>query len=155
MNSSEDEIAGSGGTCERVKDDGSKCRAPVRQGSRYCFFHDPAKENERKEAQQRGGRANHATVLSADAPDVPLDSLKDIAGLFARVINQQLRGEVSTKEASSLGYNLCQLAKLREASSMEERLAALEKAQKTRLPEAPLTDPFEDEEAVNGHESQL
>jgi hypothetical protein len=77
MSNSEDEIAGPHGTCERVKDDGSNCRAPARQGSRYCFFHDPAKENERKEAQQRGGRANRATVLRADAPDVPLNSLKD------------------------------------------------------------------------------
>jgi hypothetical protein len=146
MSNSEDEIAGPNGTCEGVKDDGSKCRAPARQDSRYCFFHDPAKENERKEAQQRGGRANRATVLRSDAPDVPLNSLKDVVGLYARVINLQLKGEVSPKEASSLGYNFCQLAKLLEASSTEARIAALERAQKGRLPEAPLADPFEDED---------
>jgi hypothetical protein len=153
MDNSEDEIAGSGGTCERVKDDGSKCRAPARQGSRYCFFHDPTKEIERKEAQQRGGRANHATVLATDAPDLPLKRLEDIAALYARIINLQLRGEVSPKEASSLGYNCSQLAKLLEASSIEKRLANLEKVQKTHLPEAPLPDPFEDEEAVSGNKS--
>jgi hypothetical protein len=153
MSNSEDEIAGPGDTCERIKYDGSKCRAPARQGSRYCFFHDPAKENERREAQQRGGRANRATVLDADAPDLSLNRLKDIAALYARIINLQLRGEVSPKEASSLGYNCSQLAKLLEASNIEERLANLEKVQKTHLPEAPLSDPFEDEEAVSDDES--
>ena len=146
MDNTEDETAGPDGTCETVKDDDSKCRAPARQGSRYCFFHDPAKENERKEAQQRGGRANRATVLRADAPDVPLNSLKDVVGLYARVINLQLKGEVSPKEASSLGYNFCQLARLLEVWRLEERVAALEKAQKIHLPEAPLPDPFEDED---------
>jgi hypothetical protein len=146
MDNTEDETAGPHGTCEAVKDDDSECRAPARQGSRYCFFHDPAKENERKEAQQRGGRANRATVLPADAPDVPLTSLKDLVGLYARVINLQLKGEVSPKEASSLGYNCSQLAKLLEASNIEQRLVALEKVQRTRLPEEPLSDPFEDED---------
>jgi hypothetical protein len=121
--------------------------------STFCFFHDMDSQNERKEAQQRGGRANRSTVLPADAPDVSLDSLRDIASLFARIINLQLKGEVSPKEASSLGYNCSQLAKLLEASSIEGRIAALEKAQKTRLPEAPLPDPFEDEEEVRGDES--
>jgi hypothetical protein len=153
MDNTEDETAGPHGTCEAVKDDDSKCRAPARQGSHYCFFHDPAKENERKEAQQRGGRANRATVLTADAPDLSLNSLKDIVSLYARIINLQLRGEVSPKEASSLGYNCSQLARLLEASNIEGRIAALEKVQKTRLPEAALTDPFEDEEAVRGDES--
>lgn len=153
MTNPEDEIFGPGGTCEGVKDDGSKCQAPVRQGSRYCFFHDPAKETARKDAQQRGGRANRATVLPADAPDLPLNSVKDIASLYSRIINLQLRGEISPKEASSLGYNCAQLVKLLDASNTEERLAALENARKTRVPDAPLSDPFEDEEAINGNES--
>jgi hypothetical protein len=147
-----DETINQDGTCEGVKDDGARCRASVIRGSRYCFFHHPAKENERREAQQRGGRGNRATVFSADAPDVPLTSLKDIASLYGRVINLQLRGEVSPKEASSLGYNFSQLAKLLDASKTEERLAALENAQKTREPDAPLSDPFEDEDVVDGNE---
>jgi hypothetical protein len=145
MSNSEDEIAGPGGTCETVKDDGSKCRAPARQASRYCFFHDPTKEAERREAQQRGGRANRATVLPGDAPDLPLNSLKDIVALYARIINLQQKGEVSPKEASSLGYNFCQLAGLLEGWRLEERVAALEKAQKIHVPQAPLLDPFADE----------
>jgi hypothetical protein len=109
-------------------------------------------EHGRKEAQERGGRANRSTVLPADAPDVSLDSLRDIASLFARIINLQLKGEVSPKEASSLGYNCCQLAKLLEASSIEGRITALEKAQKTRVAEPPLSDAFDDEEVVSRNE---
>ena len=141
-----DETMNQDGTCEDIKDDGTRCRASAIRGSRYCFFHDPTKANERKEAQQRGGRANRATVLPADAPDLPLNSLKDIAASICAVINLQLKGEVSPKEASSLGYNCSQLAKLLEASNMEQQLANFEKVQKTRPPEAPLLDPFEDEE---------
>jgi hypothetical protein len=141
------------GTCKAIKEDGSGCRARARESSTFCFFHDMDSQNERKDAQQRGGRANRSTVLPADAPDVSLDSLRDITGLYARIINLQLKGEVSPKEASSLGYNCSQLAKLLETSTIEERLVALEKAQKTRLPQTPLPDPFEDEEDVRGDES--
>ena len=141
------------GTCKAIKEDGSGCRAKTRKGSPYCLFHDPDSKVELREAQQRGGRANRATVLPDDAPDVSLNSIRDIAGLYARVINLQLRGEISPKEASSLGYNCSQLAKLLEASNIEERLANLEKVQKTHVPEAALPDPFEDEEALSGNKS--
>ena len=95
MSNPEDETVGSG--CEWTKDDGSRCRARAQEGSRYCFFHDPHMESERKEAQQRGGRANRATALPADEPDVPLSNLKEIADFEARVINRLWKHEISAR----------------------------------------------------------
>jgi len=144
MSNPEDETVGSG--CEWIKDDGSRCRARAQEGSRYCFFHDPDMESERKEAQQRGGRANRATALPADEPDVPLSNLKEIADFEARVINRLWRHEISAKEATALCFGCSQLGKLREASETEQRIAALEQAQNPGPTEGPLSDPFADEE---------
>jgi hypothetical protein len=68
------------------------------------------------------------------------------------IINRQLRGEITAKEANSIGYNLFQLAKLRGSSRVEERLGALEQVQKMRLRETPLRDPFDDEDGSDTDE---
>ncbi|MGA7764021.1 MAG: hypothetical protein WCA59_19925 [Candidatus Binataceae bacterium] len=81
------ETAQADGTCQKIKRDGQKCRGMAMEGSRYCFFHNPATQKARKAAQQRGGRANRAAVLAADAADVQLESSKDIAILLAQTIN--------------------------------------------------------------------
>jgi hypothetical protein len=148
------ERAGTDGACQAIKDDGNRCQGWARESSHFCLFHDPDSRDELRAAQQRGGRANRSTVLPADAPDIPLSTLKDIAGLEAQIINLLLRGKISPKQASSLVYSCSQLARLIEASSIEGRLAALEKAQKTRLPEASLPDPFKEEDAISRNESK-
>jgi hypothetical protein len=144
MDTQDDEIdCESDRTCEGIKEDGIKCQNPAITGSRFCFFHDPAKKRERREAQQRGGRANRAAVLPADAPDIPLNSVKDIAALNARIINLQLRGEMSPKEASSLIYSCCQLAKLIEPANTDERLVRLEKTFGARVGESLQSEPLQ------------
>jgi len=65
---------------------------------------------------------------------------------YSDILGARWRGEITAKEANSIGYNLFQLAKLRGSSKVEERLAALEQVQKTRLREGPLRDPFDDQD---------
>lgn len=35
-------------TCEAIKNDGNRCGNAAMHGSRFCFFHDPAKQTERR-----------------------------------------------------------------------------------------------------------
>ena len=132
------------GTCAAIKNNGARCRNPVMSASCFCYFHDPTKQIERHEAQQKGGRGNRATVLTEDAADLPLNSVKDIDRLYVHVINLQLRGEITSKEANSIGYNLFQLVKLRASSNIKERIAALEQVHRSAEPQ--IWDPLEEAE---------
>ena len=131
-------------------------------GSRYCFFHDPAAETARKAAQQRGGQAKGPAVLPADTADVPLHNGKDVAAFLAETINQVRKGRVSPKIASTVGYLSSLLMKALETSDIEERLARVEQALKTRKPdesifnpyEDSIFDPYEDEEVADGNGSE-
>jgi hypothetical protein len=150
MNGEEDILEQPDNRCAAIKSDGNRCSNPAMSGSRFCFFHNPAKQTERRAAQQKGGLANRATVLSADAADVPLSTAGDIDDVLVHVINLQLRGEITSKDANSIGYNLCQLAKLRGPSNLEERLSALEEIEKRRVPEEALRDPLREEDNDDG-----
>ena len=39
----------------------------------FCFFHDPSKAGERREAQAQGGRQNRIKTLEASAQDVKVE----------------------------------------------------------------------------------
>lgn len=54
-----------------VQEVGRKCRTEPTAGCRYCFFHDPAKAEERAAPQSAGGQRNRIAVLSTTAPDAP------------------------------------------------------------------------------------
>jgi hypothetical protein len=111
------ETVAADGTCEKTKRDGQRCRGMAMEGSRYCFFHNPATQKARKAAQQRGGRANRAVVLPADAAVVQLESSKDIAILLAQTINQARKGQIGPKVAGQIlcepGSVLCPRSELR------------------------------------------
>jgi hypothetical protein len=142
-------------TCiSKTKSNGRRCQAMAMDGSLYCFFHDPATQTARKAAQQRGGQANGPAVLPADAADVPLHNGQDVSAFLAETINQVRRGQVSPKIASTVGYLSSLLMKTLEMSDIEERLARVEQALKTRKPDESIFDPYEDEEVANGNGSE-
>ena len=128
--------------CQATTRNQHPCRALAVANSRYCFFHDPAKKNQRREAQQRGGEANRGAVLPAATPDVPLKTAKEVAELLASTTNRVLRGEVSPKVGSTVGYLASELRKTLDVGNLEERLARVEAALQTRKSETPLFDPY-------------
>ena len=142
-------------TCvSKTKSNGRRCQAMAMDGSPYCFFHDPATETARKAAQRQGGQANGPAELPADAADVPLHSGKDVSAFLAETINQVRKGQLSPKIASTVGYLTGLLIKALETSDIEERLARVEQALKTRKPDESIFDPYEDEEVANGNGSE-
>ena len=116
------------GQCRHIKADGSRCRANVRHGSHYCFFHDPDSSAEREAARRNGGRerSRRATVLPADTSDRRLTSAADVTGLLAETINQVRRGEIEPRISNAIGYLADILLRAKEKDETEQRLARLE-----------------------------
>lgn len=123
--------------CGHVKDDGVRCRARAIVGSQHCFFHDPFRADDRKEAQRAGGRANRPAVL-ATAPRRQLRRPSDVASLLGETIEHVRTGEVDMKVANSVGYLSNVLLKALEQADLEQTLELLESViVPTAAPELP------------------
>ncbi len=113
-------------TCRAPKTDGSLCSVKVPEGDNLCFFHDPAKAEERRAAQVRGGQGNRAPSLPIDAPDFAPETVRDLVPLLVATVNRVLRGEIT----ASVGTTVCNLAnslmKALGDRDLEQRLRDLE-----------------------------
>lgn len=110
-----------------MKEDGSLCGARALAGSSLCYFHDPARADDRKDAQRAGGRANRPAVTLA-APRRPLKNAADVAALVAETIHHVRRGELDMKAANSVGFLSGVLLKALEQAELEDQLLLLEGA---------------------------
>jgi len=125
--------------CKAKKPDGTDCQSAALPGSEYCFFHDPAKAEKRREAQSLGGRHNHMKTLAPDAPDVKIEKIQDAVPLLSETINQVRKGEIDPRVANSVGYLANVIIKAVEQSDIEKRLEEIEAAIKTNRPESEFT----------------
>ena len=91
--------------CEHVKPDGNRCRARALPASAFCYFHDPARAEERAQSCRKGGqtRSKKAAVLPQEA-DAPLASVADVVGFLGTTANQVRRGQLDCKVGNCLGY---------------------------------------------------
>jgi hypothetical protein len=129
--------------CRARKPDGSACQVSALPGSEFCFFHDPARAEERRTAQSFGGSQNRMRTLASDTPDVKLVDSKDVVALISETISQVRRGEIDPRVANTVGYLVNILIKAVEQGELEGRLAELEALVKTRgnhYPDLELTE---------------
>jgi hypothetical protein len=120
--------------CKAKKPDGSACQSVALPGSEFCFFHDPAKAEKRREAQALGGRHNQIKTLANDAPEVKIETCKDVVSLLAETINQVRKGEIDPRIGNTVGYLANVFIKAVEQGELEKRIEALESALKTNRP---------------------
>ena len=120
--------------CHGVKQDGSRCEVAALPGSDFCFFHDPSKAGERREAQSLGGRQNRMRTLDATAPDVRVENCQDVVLLLSQTINQVRKGQIDPRVANAVGYLANVLIRATEQGELEKRLAELEALVKTPRP---------------------
>lgn len=114
--------------CHQPKN-GVQCKANAQTGSPYCFFHDPALDEERAEARKAGGIARTRKVtLPTDLPVKPLRTAGDVAALLGETINQVRRGEIDLRISNAIGYLSGILLSAIEKGSFEARVAAIEAA---------------------------
>ena len=112
--------------CEAEKSDGTRCQAAALPDSSFCFFHEPSKAAERREAQALGGKQNCIKTLDAAVPDVSLKDCTDLNALLAQTINQVRKGQIDPRIANSVGYLANISMKVFEQSQLETRIQKLE-----------------------------
>ena len=118
--------------CRAKKPDGTSCQAAALPGSDFCFFHDPARAAERREAQSFGGSRNRMKTLDASAPDVTIESCQDVVRLIGETINQVRKGQIDPRVGNAIGYLANVLIKAYEQGSLEKRIEDLEAAVKVK-----------------------
>jgi hypothetical protein len=127
--------------CEGVKPDGLRCQAAALLDSNFCFFHDPSKVAERREAHSAGGRQNRMKTLDAGASDVKIKDSGDVVALLSDTINQVRKGLIDPRIANSVGYLANITVRVFAQEELENRIARLEKVLEHRgkVPEFMMT----------------
>lgn len=115
--------------CQKTKRDGVRCRASALSGKKFCALHsEPGKA---AELGSKGGRRR--TVYSPDglkefrAPK----NAADLQDLLAHSIIEIRNGALDPRLANSISYLGSGFLRALEVSSLEKRLEALERAQKS------------------------
>lgn len=114
--------------CQAKTADGSSCQAAALTGSDFCFFHDPDRAADRREANAAGGRQGKMKTLDADAGDIRVESCQDVVKLLSDTINQVRKGDLDPRIANAIGYLANILIRAAEQGDHEKRLEDLEAA---------------------------
>ena len=134
--------------CGARKKDGNPCSVKVKEGDKRCFFHDPAKADERRAAQARGGQGNRAPSLPIDAPDFALETVSDLRPILAATMKRVLRHELSPNAATAVCNLANSLMKTFDDRDLRQRLHDLEQLLAQSNKKKGLFDP--DQENGNG-----
>jgi hypothetical protein len=127
--------------CQAMKPDGSRCHAAALPDSDFCFFHDPSKAAERREAHAAGGRQNRMKTLDTTVPDVEIKDCKDVVALLSETINQVRKGQIDPRVANSVGYLANQVVRVLAQDELADRIERLEQlvARRSNAPELLIT----------------
>ena len=112
------------------------CAAAAQEGTQWCWWHDPAKEDERREASSRGGRAPRGPVdLSDVLQEGPksLRTLEAVAAANESVIGGVLSGRISLDRGRVMinGFRLqAQVLESIDAAKIRQELDELRAAVK-------------------------
>ena len=113
--------------CGEIRSDGRPCQGRRLGNSTYCAFHDPQFEGARAEGRRAGGirRSRRAAVLPAERPDLPLGTTPDLVRLLEMVANCLLRGQLTSRDVTSLAYLASVQANLIHQESVQRLLSDL------------------------------
>ena len=107
---------------------GKKCSCRPITGSDFCFFHDPRRASERKNAQSAGGRRGRTSAPKrSDWPvELQLATPEDVRQLVSHLISGLLNREIEPRICNSAGYLAQIVLKAVDQVEVENRLAKLE-----------------------------
>jgi len=119
--------------CQFVMPDGRRCRAPALRGEGFCLFHSPAHEEEAAEARRLGGLRRRKEKTVAGAYEFEgLRTVTDIQRLLEIATLDTLALENSVARSRTLAYLSQTALRCLEVGELEERLALLEVAVRSR-----------------------
>lgn len=142
--------------CEGVTADGRSCSARAMDGSPFCFFHDPEKHEQRRQAQRKGGRRQSRLLANSPPREFTFSDPAEIAEFLAYVANRIVRGELDAKIANAVAYCADCALRAHGAGTIAERLARLERLQQAEenrgVSTTDYSSHFEDEEELKHRE---
>jgi len=115
-----------GSQCAHLRPNGSRCRAKHINSSTYCFFHDPAKAEARKECAERGGKAKLRDGLEG-WQNSRINDARDVRRLLARCINSTAAGRMHPRVANAIAVLSSTYLRALESGELEKRLTAIER----------------------------
>ena len=116
--------------CKFIKLNKKQCNANALRDTDFCFSHNPATKEEKKEATVRGGKSPKKNYNPL--PPVEIKGSADVAQLLAKTINEVRAGEINLRVANCIGYLSGHLIKAFEVSDLEKRVEAIEKQMELR-----------------------
>ena len=111
--------------CHYIKSNKEQCSANAMIGSKFCFTHNPATQEEKRAAVVKGGKMskkNHNTLAT-----ITLSQPKDVVSLLNATINEVRGGVVELRVANCLGYLSGHLIKAFEIADLDDRISKIEK----------------------------
>ena len=122
--------------CSHVMPDGRRCRASALRGESFCLFHSPDHEEEAAETRRMGGLRRRKEKTLAGAYE--LEGLRSVSGiqrLLEIATLDALSLENSVSRSRTLAYLAQTALRCLEVGELEDRVALLEAAVRSRDPE--------------------
>lgn len=117
-------------TCKATTKAGTPCRSWAAGPSGYCLMHDPARANERRQAQQAGGSARSSARRAARqwAAIGEQVSTADLPAMLRACMIAVRDGELEPSQASAIANLAKTSVSVANDLELEARIAALEQA---------------------------
>src|SRR5215217_1261234 len=112
--------------CSAIARSGNRCSSPVLPGSTFCFVHDPAAADRRREASKKGGKAR-ANAERAKKLMPPAMSAEDLAGWLSLLFTNVMTGRIEPKIGTACATIARTLHEVKHATELETRLEELER----------------------------
>ena len=111
--------------CSATAKSGEPCASPVLPDSDFCWIHDPASAEARREAARRGGRGKSNRARAARA--MTTYSIEDVRAVLSTALRDLLAGKLDVGVATAAA-SLCRvIITANEKCVLESRLAELER----------------------------
>ena len=114
--------------CSATMKAGAPCRALAMSAARYCVTHDPARVTDLAEWRRRGGEGKSNKARAKKALPGSVLTPAEVQGLLGLTLRGVLAGTVEPGVANAAANLGRAIVAVREATTLEERLAALEAA---------------------------
>ena len=113
--------------CTHLNEQGQPCRAGVRPGARYCFWHDPALQEEVADARRKGGE--HRNRPTPPAGPCTLATAEAQRRVLEETIDRVRRGEENVQVARTVIYAVATARAILDQEQLLARIEALEAEQ--------------------------
>src|SRR5215218_1230571 len=115
--------------CAAMRKDGQRCTARALPGGRYCFAHDPARQEALRVSRAEGGKGKAA---AARAEKLVPAILRPVLDTLLDAVGEVKAGTITTQQAGALSSLAGAIVKVYQVGALEERIGALEAAQEAQ-----------------------